>query len=74
LVKIFKGPGLYLKQLSNFKFWHIHSIVFDQLIPKVANYWTKQEVLNLFKDFNNLKNIEIYSVNNNSWTILGEKK
>jgi len=74
LVKIFKGPGLYLGQLSNFKFWHIHSIVFDQLIPKVANYWTKQEVLNLFKDFNNLKNIEIYSVNNNSWTILGEKK
>ena len=74
LVKIFKGPGLYLKQLSNFKLWHIHSIVFDQLIPKVANYWTKQEVLNLFKDFSNLKNIEIYSVNNNSWTILGEKK
>ena len=74
LVKIFKGPGLYLKQLSGFKLWHIHSIVFDQLIPKVANYWTKQEALNLFKDFSNLKNIEIYSVNNNSWTISGEKK
>lgn len=73
-VKTFNGPGLYLKQLSDFKFWHIHSIVFDQLIPKVANYWTKQEVLDLFENFDNIKDIEIHSVNNNSWTVLGEKK
>jgi SAM-dependent methyltransferase len=47
-VKIFKGPSDYLKQLSTFKFWHIHSIVFDQLIPEVAHYWTKEEVASLF--------------------------
>lgn len=74
-VKLFKGPGLYLKQLSGFKLWHIHSIVFDQLIPAIANYWPKDEALNLFADFDSLlENIDIYSVNNNSWAILAEKK
>ena len=71
--KIFKGPGLYLKQLSDFKLWHIHSIVFDQLIPKIANYWSKEEAKKLLTDFSSLENIEIHSVNNNSWTVLGEK-
>ncbi len=43
-VNIFKGPSPYLKQLSTFSFWHLHSIVFDQLIPDVANYWRRDEV------------------------------
>lgn len=33
----------YLKELSTYPFWHVHSIVFDQLIPAVANYWKKEE-------------------------------
>ncbi len=44
LVKILRGPTPYLKQLSTFSFWHIHSIVFDQLIPDIANYWNRDEV------------------------------
>ncbi len=43
-VKVFRGPSSYLKQLSTFNFWHLHSIVFDQLIPDVAHYWQKEEV------------------------------
>ena len=46
-VKIFRGPSAYLKQLSTFNFWHVHSIVFDQLIPDIANYWKKEEVVAL---------------------------
>ncbi len=34
----------YLRQLATFDHWHVHSIVFDQLIPDVANYWKKTEV------------------------------
>ncbi len=49
-VKIFKGPNIYLKQLSAFSFWHIHSIVFDQLIPEIAHYWNKDEVESLVRD------------------------
>jgi SAM-dependent methyltransferase len=48
-VKITRGPSPYLKQISKYKFWHIHSIAFDQLIPEVANYWKKEEVEALLK-------------------------
>ena len=43
-VQGFRGPTPYLKQLSTFDFWHLHSIVFDQLIPTIAHYWKKDEV------------------------------
>lgn len=46
-VKVFRGPTPYLAQLATFKFKHIHSIVFDQLIPTVANYWRRDEVRKL---------------------------
>ncbi len=46
-VKIFRGPSNYLKQISSFDFWHVHSIVFDQLIPTVAFYWKQSEVAEL---------------------------
>lgn len=63
----------YLKQISSFKFWHLHSIVFDQLIPKIANYWKEEEALGLFKG-QGLKDILAYRVNDNSWTIIGRKE
>ncbi len=72
-VKFFSQNSPYFTQLSKFKFWHIHSIVFDQLIPKIANYWKKEEALSLF-EHKNLKNIEIFRVNQNSWTLIGRKK
>jgi len=72
-IKIFKPKHKYLKQLSKFKFWHIHSIAFDQLIPKIANYWTKKQALDLF-NHKNIKDIKIFRVNNNSWTVIARKK
>ncbi|MEK6875355.1 MAG: class I SAM-dependent methyltransferase [Nanoarchaeota archaeon] len=72
-IKIFNQKSPYLKQISTFKFWHIHSIVFDQLIPRIANYWKKEEALNFFKD-KNVYNINIYNVNKNSWTVICNKK
>ncbi|MDD4900823.1 MAG: class I SAM-dependent methyltransferase [Patescibacteria group bacterium] len=72
-VKIFKGPGDYFQQLSTFKFWHVQSIVFDQLIPEVANYWTKDEVRNLFKELE-LTDIKINRPPNNcGWTVIAKK-
>jgi SAM-dependent methyltransferase len=72
-VKIFKGPTPYLRELSTFKFWHLHSIVFDQLIPTVANYWKKDEVDALLKPLG----LSSYTIekggNGNGWTMLGTK-
>lgn len=71
LVKMFRGPTDYLRQISNFKFWHVHSIVFDQLIPEVANYWNRDEVHSLFAGIG-LKDFSIYRPRNKSgWTIVG---
>lgn len=73
-IKIFRGPTAYLKQLVEFKFWHVHSIVFDQLIPEVANYWTKGETEDLFKGLG-LKNIRIFRPPTDcGWTIIAEKE
>lgn len=72
-VKLFKGPSDYLKQLSTFKFWHIHSIVFDQLIPEVANYWKKEEIKDLFTGIG-LRDFKIVEPSNRcGWIVLGEK-
>jgi len=70
-VKTFWGLNGYLKQLAGFKFWHLHSIVFDQLIPEVANYWSREEVEKLFSNIG-LKNFNIYRpLAGNGWTIIG---
>jgi len=59
--------------ISNFRFWHVHSIVFDQLLPEIANYWKKEEVLSLLEG-KGLKDIKILHTNSNSWTALGIKE
>ncbi|MFA6308031.1 MAG: class I SAM-dependent methyltransferase [Patescibacteria group bacterium] len=72
-IKMFKNTNGYLKQISNFKFWHVHSIVFDQLIPDIANYWKKTEVEELFLNLG-LKSVDIHQPPNKSgWIIIGKK-
>lgn len=72
-IKLFKGPGEYLHQLSQFRLAHVHSIVFDQLIPKIANYWTRQEALSLLK-LPELKNLQIGRPDSGQgWTVLAMK-
>ncbi len=71
-VKILPVKNEYLEQLKTFNFKHIHSIAFDQLLPEIANYWKKEEVLSLM-NMANLKNIQIRQHNGNSWTAWGIK-
>lgn len=72
-VKLARGPSKYLKQLSTFKFWHIHSIVFDQLIPAIANYWSKKEVESLSQGIG-LSESEVHAPPNKlGWILCGKK-
>lgn len=72
-VKIFKGPSAYLKQLATFSFWHLHSIVFDQLIPDVANYWKRDEVRVLVEGLS-LTDVSVAAPPNQSgWILMGTK-
>lgn len=72
-LKLFPHKNTYFKQLSEFSFWHIKHIIFDQLLPRIANYWKKEEALSLFKN-QGLENIKIYKTNEISWTVVGKKK
>lgn len=63
----------YFALLRTFRFDHLHSIIFDQLIPKVANYWKREEALQLLADTGMLKDIRIFPANGMSWTVLGTK-
>jgi SAM-dependent methyltransferase len=70
-IKIFRGPTAYLRDLSQFEFWHVHSIVFDQLIPAVANYWTKDEVAALARGAGLARFSVEQPRNGNGWTLVG---
>ena len=73
-VKYFPTNNLYLKQISNFSLNHINSIVFDQLLPKIAHYWTKEEASSLLNQVD-LADITIHRPPNEmGWTVMGRKK
>lgn len=61
----------YLELISKFSYRHIRSIVLDQLLPKIANYWKKEEVHDLL-EVAGLTNIQVKSVNDMSWSACGE--
>jgi SAM-dependent methyltransferase len=72
-LKIFRGPTPYLRQIARFKLWHIHSIVFDQLIPEVVHYWKRDEIWELASSLN-LKEISIEPPPNRcGWVMCGVK-
>ncbi len=71
-VKLIPQRHAYMKQIAKFKFWHIRSIVFDQLLPKIANYWKREEAMALF-DGLSVRDVTAYQVNENSWTVIGTK-
>lgn len=65
--------GAYYRQLASFDFWHVHSIVFDQLIPAVANYWRKAEVEALAAGLGLAVSVT-RPHNDMGWTLIGVKR
>jgi SAM-dependent methyltransferase len=62
----------YFQLLRTFSFQHLRSIVFDQMLPRIANYWTKSEVQSLLRGIG-LEDIELVWVNEMSWAARGRK-
>lgn len=74
VVRLLRGPTPYLRQLSSFSFRHVHSIVFDQLIPEIACYWRKDQVEALAEELP-LSSFEVYQPpNGNGWILRGTKR
>jgi SAM-dependent methyltransferase len=62
----------YLKLLRSYRFRHLRSIVFDQMLPKIAHYWRRDEVEDLMKAAG-LEDVQLTWVNELSWTAVGTK-
>jgi len=72
-VHLFRSKDEYLGRLRGFDFWHVHSIVFDQLIPRVANYWRQSEVSNLVESAG-IANFLIHNPpHGTGWTLIARK-
>ena len=71
-LKLGIGRIEYFKLIKDFSFWHIRSIVFDQMLPNIANYWAKDEVEDLMRKAG-LNEVKLSWVNEMSWSAIGVK-
>jgi SAM-dependent methyltransferase len=63
-------PNEYMRLLRPYSFDQLRVIVFDQMLPHIANYWRRDEVERLMFDAG-LVDIELVQVNDISWCALG---
>jgi SAM-dependent methyltransferase len=66
------GKIQYFRLIRKMKFFHIRSIVFDQMLPIIANYWPREEVEQLMREAG-LLNVRLAWVNQMSWAAIGIK-
>jgi SAM-dependent methyltransferase len=62
----------YCRLLRRFSFNHLRAVVFDQMIPRVANYWPRATVERLMAGAG-LEDIRIVWVNEISWSAAGRR-
>jgi SAM-dependent methyltransferase len=62
----------YYRLLRAFSFGHLRAIVFDQMIPRIANYWPRAFVEALCRNAG-LENVRLVHVNGMSWSAAGQK-
>ena len=62
----------YFSLLRRLPFRHLRSIVFDQMLPKIANYWSRDTVEAMMRG-SGLSDIKLAWVNEMSWSAIGTK-
>jgi SAM-dependent methyltransferase len=62
----------YFRLLRTLTFRHLRSIVFDQMLPRIAHYWPRDKVEFLLRE-QGLTNISVAWVNEMSWSAIGTK-
>ena len=72
LLRLGVRPISYFRLIAGFGFAHLRSIVFDQMLPRIANYWTGTEVEALMRDAG-LQEVRLEWVNEMSWAAIGTK-
>ncbi|RYE60096.1 MAG: hypothetical protein EOO82_03625 [Oxalobacteraceae bacterium] len=71
-LRVRPGRIAYMRLLRSFSLRHLRSIVFDQMLPKIANYWSHNEVEALMRGAG-LEEVELNWVNEMSWAASGKR-
>jgi SAM-dependent methyltransferase len=66
------GRIAYFRLLRRFAFRHLRSIVFDQMLPKIAHYWSRDEAIDLLRQAG-LRDIRASWINEVSWSVVGRR-
>lgn len=66
------GRIAYFRLLKKLPFRHLRSIVFDQMLPKIACYWPRAKVEAMMKE-QGLNDVRLIWVNEMSWSAIGTK-
>jgi SAM-dependent methyltransferase len=72
LLRLGFGRTAYFDLLRQFAFRHLRSIVFDQMLPKIAHYWPRATVERLMQE-QGLVEVRLIWVNEMSWSAIGTK-
>ncbi len=67
------GRAQYFRLIKGFSFRHLRSIVFDQMLPKIAHYWPRATVAHMMEEAG-LQNVRLQWVNEISWAAIGTKR
>jgi SAM-dependent methyltransferase len=65
-------PVEYFRLIAKFDFPHLRAIVFDQMLPRIANYWARDTVVGMMAEAG-LENIHLTWVNQISWSAIGTR-
>jgi SAM-dependent methyltransferase len=72
LLRLGFGRIAYFRLLRQFSFRHVRSIVFDQMLPKIAHYWPRATVERMMRE-QGLRDVTLTWVNEMSWCAIGTK-
>jgi SAM-dependent methyltransferase len=72
LLRLGLRPMKYFELLARLGFSHLRSIVFDQMLPRIAHYWPRATVVALMTGAG-LEDIRVASVNEMSWSAIGTR-
>jgi SAM-dependent methyltransferase len=72
LLRLGFGRITYFRLLRSFRFRQLRSIVFDQMLPKIAHYWPRETVERMMRQ-QGLLDVRLIWVNEMSWSAIGTK-
>ncbi len=72
LLRLGFGNIAYFRLLRQFSFRHLRSIVFDQMLPRIAHYWERAAVERMMHE-QGLRDVRLVWVNEMSWSAIGTK-